>query len=119
MKPILQTAVILGLALLLSRCQAKTNTSADLMVLDLAEAVKNPETGYASAFFDEVSITVLDGKSEWFFPRHVITGVFLEKYSLFYDMHNRTSIGVFDQEGKLVISFDRKGKGPGEYTGVN
>lgn len=119
MKTIVQLSCTLALALVLSNCKSNPDDSGELMVLNLAEAVKNQETGYASDFFDDVSITVLDGKQEWFFPNHIISGVYHENYSLFYDRHQRTSLGVFDKDGKLVLSLDKKGKGPGEYSGVS
>ncbi|MCK5821144.1 MAG: 6-bladed beta-propeller [Bacteroidales bacterium] len=118
MTKIARFIALLVMFFVLSNCKSDTTNTSGLVALDLAEAVKNQETGYASDLFDEVSITVLDGQGKWFFPGHMITNVYHEDYSLFYDLYENAPIGIFDKEGKLFLSLDKHGKGPGEYTVV-
>jgi len=119
MKNKLSKCTVLFIIAVFCSCGNNSPEEASVKVFDLAEALKTEETGLTSDYFSEVEMVVLDGKGEWFFPRHVIGGRFYKKYSLFYDQHNRSALGVFSRAGDLVLSLDRKGKGPGEYSGFS
>ena len=113
---LLGTMVIFGW----SCSNSKTNIPEELMVFDLAEAVKDQKTALASEFFSDVEFVVLDGKKEFYFPQHHITSSFVKNYSLSMDQFNQGSaLGVFKKNGELLLSLNEKGKGPGEYAGAS
>lgn len=117
MKPInLVFTIVIFFFLFGCRDSNKTMTDGPI-VFDLAGSVNDNGTALASDFFSDVELVVLDGKKQFYFPRHIISSRHYKNYSLFYD-YGESFLGVFSHEGDFLLSLDKQGRGPGEYTVV-
>ena len=73
-----------------------------------------------SDFCESVDFVVLQPNNAWFFPEYYIESKVLNNFVLFVDQFKgAASMGVFKRTGEFFLKLEKRGKGPGEYNGID
>lgn len=108
------------LILYLSACNPKPTGTADIMTLDIPALMNQQGEVKLGDLIESIDFVVIQPHKDWFFPRYHITTKLLNNYFMFNDMgRGDGAIGIFKRNGEFFLRLARKGKGPGEYSGVN
>lgn len=102
--------------LILTDCTNKTETSSEIIEINITEALRNRKDFPLSELVKDVGILELESNIDCFISQADLW--FLgEKYILLYD-YGQKQLFLFDRKGKFVSKIGKTGKGPGEYYGM-
>ncbi|MEA1877269.1 MAG: 6-bladed beta-propeller [Bacteroidota bacterium] len=102
--------------LILTNCTNETETSSEIIEINITEALNNRKNFPLSELVNDVEILELESNLDCFImePQFWFLG---EKYILIWDF-GQMQLFLFDRNGKFVSKIGKTGKGPGEYYGM-